>query len=298
LNSLPKTSRLMKLLKKSNSNLPLLGELWMGSSFLEKAGFTDTVENHFAIAQRLGHQLVCLPVAEERHFAQTLGYWYFQPADIPKKFQESTQCLGVVVDGPFQRLVGRLGLMEVLVMWGTDREQLNKEYMAEQEKALCLVEQCLEKDVDAVILADDLAGDQQPLIDPIELERVCTPFYDKVVSLIHDRGRPALLHCCGNLTEFISIFNSWKLDGLAAIQTSKNDIDLLDSHFNGILMTGIEADLLEKESPTAGEFDKLKSLVRRLASQKRLVLCTSAGLYSGYFWGRLQNIYKTLEEAV
>lgn len=63
-------------------------------------------------------------------------------------------------------------------------------------------------------------------------------------------------------------------------------------------MTGIEAALLEKESPTAGEFDKLKSLVRRLASQKRLVLCTSAGLYSGDFWGRLQNIYKTLEEAV
>lgn len=293
---LKKMNRLYELLGGNCPSLPK-GELWLSSGFLEKSGFEDTAENHFEIAAQLGHGVVCLPIAEEKRLDAVLGYRYFAPDDLHEKFKDKAVCFAVVIDGPFQRLVGRMGLMEVLMNWGRGGESIAKEYAVEQEIAIHLIGQCLHKGVDAVVIADDISGDMGPMIAPKELDKVCTPFYNIAVSMIHNAGAVALLHCCGNLTEFIHIFNSWRIDGLAAIQTTNNDINLLEGQFKGFFMAGIEAGLLSQETPSGDDIKTLQGFVSRFRAQKRLILASSCGLYSDEFWGRLQNIYNSLENA-
>jgi hypothetical protein len=91
------------------------------------------------------------------------------------------------------------------------------------------------------------------------------------------------------------LIKSWDFDGLAAIQICKNDLDLLDIETGGLLIAGIEATLLETDSPTLDEMETLKRFVTRLVKQKRLILSSSCGLYRSDFWGRFQRIYEELD---
>lgn len=288
--------RMRILLEKKDRHTVPKGEIWLGSSFLKSAGFEDTLDNHFRLATQLGQDLVCLPVAEKSQQNVSMGYRYFEPGELSTNLRNRTKLLAAVVDGPFQRMVNKRGLMEVLVSWVQDRESTMATYAAEQEITLMLIDRCLAKGVDAVILADDLSGNQAPLINPLDLDSVCTPFYAKAVSSIRDAGGLVFLHCCGNLEQLVPMITSWDLDGLAAIQISKNDIDLLDKEIGGILLAGIGATVLEKNSFSPDDIESLVQFVTRFANNGRLILCSNCGLYRSDFWGRLQAIYERLEK--
>jgi uroporphyrinogen-III decarboxylase len=185
--------------------------------------------------------------------------------------------------------------MQVLMSWAQDQESTRAAYADEQKIAMDLIDRCLERGVDAIILADDLAGEKAPFINPLELDSVCTPFYSRVVSSIRAAGCFVFLHCCGNLSQLLPLIKSWDFDGLAAIQICKNDLDLLDIETGGLLIAGIEATLLETDSPTLDEMETLKRFVTRFVKQKRLILSSSCGLYRSDFWGRFQRIYEELD---
>jgi len=287
--------RVKNLLKNSCRNSVPKGEVWVGSAFLKSAGLEDTLENHFCLAAQLGHDMVCLPLSEKPERNSSLGYRYFEPRELSSDFRDRTLFLSAVIDGPFQRMVNQRGLMEVLMGWTQDKASTLTAYAEERKTALELIDQCLEKAVDAIIFADDLAGEQAPFINPLELDTVCTPFYMQAVSSIRKAGVLVLLHCCGNLQQLIPLMKSWNLDGLAAIQVSHNDLGLLDKEIGGILIAGIEATLLEKDTPSPDEMEALKRFVAHYAAQERLILSSNCGLYRPDFWGRLQRIYRALE---
>lgn len=270
------------------------GEIWLGSAFIKSAGFDDTFDNHFRLAKILGHDMVCLSVSEKPHQSRNLGYRYFEPKEFSPNLRDRTRFLVAVIDGPFQRMVNKRGLMEVLVSWIKDRESTMVTYVAEQTIALDLVEQLLEKGADAIILADDFAGDQAPFMNPLELDKICTPFYTQAVSLIRKAGASVFLHCCGNLQQLLPMIKAWNLDGLAAIQISKNDPGHLDMELGGLFLAGIDATLLEMDSPSHDEMEALKRFVAHFAGHGRLILCSSCGLYRADFWGRIQSIYMKL----
>lgn len=286
--------RLKSLVSNKDHNSISRGEVWLGSAFIKSAGLDDTIDNHFRVAKQLGLDMVCLSVSENPHHNENLGYRYFQPKDIRSDFRDRTRLLAVVVDGPFQRMVNTRGLMEVLLSWVNDRESAIFTYAAEQKIALDLVEQMLEREVDTIILADDFAGDQAPFMNPIELDKICTPFYTQAVSLIRKAGASVFLHCCGNLQQLLPLIKAWNLDGLAAIQISNNDLGLLDTELGGLLMAGIDATLLETDTPSHDEIEALKRFVTHFAKHERLILCSSCGLYKSDYWGRIQRIYENL----
>ncbi len=290
-------TRLKKLLAKRDGCLVPKGEVWMGSAFMESAGLQDTLDNHFRLAEQLGQDMVCLSVSENPEQNADLGYRYFKPCDLSSDLGDRTRFLAAVIDGPFQRMVGRKGLMEVLMSWVRDIDSTKAVYAEEQKIALELIDRCLEKGFDAIILADDLAGDA-PFVNPLDLDLVCSPFYSQVVSSIRGAGRFVFFHCCGNLKQLVPLIKSWNFDGLAAIQVGNNDLDLLDSELGGLLIAGIEATLLEKDSVSRAEMDALKQFVARFAGQDRLVLSTSCGLYRSDFWGGVQRLYEELERDI
>lgn len=270
------------------------GEVWIGTAFLARAGLDDTLDNHFRIAGQLGQEMVSLPVSEKPEQNLDMGYRYFEHGELSSDLRERTRFLAAVVDAPFQRMVNRNGLMEVMMSLIQDRDSIIAAYAKEQRIALELMDRCLAKGVDAIILADDLAGDTAPFINPLDLEMLCTPFYTQAVPLIREAGGVAFLHSCGNLRQLVPLIKSWKLDGLAAIQICNNDMNLLEKELGCVLMAGIDAHLLGTDSPSPDEMEVLKRFVARVAGQGGLILCSSCGLYDPDFWGRFQQIYEEI----
>lgn len=293
--SMETARRLNQLLGSGNDSFLPKGEVWIGSDFLKRAGLTDTIDNHFRLARELNHDLVCLSVDKEPGYNETLGYRYFSPKEITADYRPLTTFLAAVVDGPFQRLVNKFGLMKILLQWMKDKESIVTNYTAEEETAFELVKHCLDTGVDAIIFADDLSGEQAPLINPIEIDTLCTPFYEKVVPLLKEKDALALLHCCGNLSQLLPMLVKWNLDGLAAIQMDKNDMSLIDKELGCLIFAGLEASLLEKENLLPEDMNALRNRLKHYAIQRRLVLCSSCGLYRPEFWDRVQSIYRVMK---
>lgn len=286
--------RMKSLLTNRGPHAVPRGELWIGSAFLAQAGLEDTLDNHFQIAAQLGHEMVCLPVSERPEQNVNMGYRYFAPGELSCDLRDRTRLLVAIIDGPFQRMVNQHGLMQVLMNWTEDKDSTLAAYAVEEQIALDLIARCLEKGFDAIILADDLAGEKAPFINPLELDTLCTRFYCRAVPFIRAAGLFVLLHCCGNLGQLVPLIKSWNFDGLAAIQIGKNDPELLDKEIGGLLIAGIEATLLETDIPTLDEMENLQRFVACFAKKERLILSSSCGLYRSDFWGRIQRIYEGL----
>jgi len=57
------------------------------------------------------------------------------------------------------------------------------------------------EDVGALVISDDLGFKTQTMISPDDLRRYVFPRHTKLAEIAHAKGKPCLLHCCGNLSE-------------------------------------------------------------------------------------------------
>lgn len=51
----------------------------------------------------------------------------------------------------------------------------------------------------ALMANDDWGFKTQTMLAPRDMRRYVVPWHRRIVAVIHDAGKPALLHCCGNL---------------------------------------------------------------------------------------------------
>lgn len=269
------------------------GELWLGTDCLSRAGFTNTLENHFRLVAQLGLDMICLPVTDDISDKPALGYRYFEYTGLKAAVRHSDRFVTAVLDGPFQELVNRMGLRGVLTSWVRKRQEMMRAYEMEQAKVLGLARRCLDQGVHALVIADDLAADQAPFISPKDIEVLCTSFYTQAVTAIHEATASAFLHSCGNLTLLIPLIKAWGFDGLAAVQHRAIDLTTLHQAFDSKLtvMAGIEADLLASDFPPPGALNEFERIVGTLAPRGGLILSSCCGLYSGDFLSRIEKIY-------
>lgn len=273
------------------------GELWLGTELFRHEGLEDTPDNHFCLAERLGHCVVCLSVADDPGRKPDLGYRYFRFEDIEKGLKTQALPLFAVVDGPFQEMVNQLGLMDILTRWVGDRDGLRAAYKAEAEKALGLVKRILELPVAGLVIADDLSSDGGPLVRPSDIDTLCRPFYRAVAEEAACRKVPVLLHCCGKLGALHPLFRDWQVNGFAAIQRRPNDFQgLYDRFDSGILiMGGIDAELLEAESLPAERLPGLREIMAARRESSDLILASSCGLYRAEHLQRIRQIYALVD---
>jgi len=268
------------------------GEVWLGTDLLKQAGYTDTLDNHFRMAEQLDQDMICLPIADGLTEYPALGYRYFQPAELEQAVKIGNQFVAAVVDGPFQTIVNQMGLMELLMGWARNRQDIIKAYEIEQKKTLGLISKCLAKGAQAIVITDDFAADQGPLINPKDIKKLCTPFYRQAVDEIHSADRYTLLHSCGKITRLTELFKTWNIDGLAAVQHGANN--LVDLHKlmgpNRIIMAGIDADLLENDPPQSME-SEFRGIIESFKSTGGLILSSACGLYNGRFLERIKKCY-------
>jgi hypothetical protein len=278
---------------RSAGTLPR-GELWLGTELLRKANLEDNLEGHLSLIERLGQDIICLPLSNGRTMNEALGYRYFDLHELAEVSGINNLLVIVLIDGPFQRLVDKRGLMNVLTGWRREREEFKKAYEQEQAAVGVLIRRSLDLPIGAVVIADDVAGERALFVGPDDLQELCSSFYTQVVSEIHSGHAYALLHSCGNITTLIPHLVSYGFDGLAAIQHRTNDLIALKKRYGSALtfMAGIEADVLEAEKLSSSDRKEYESIVRALFTGGGFILCSSSGLYAGGFLERVQELYR------
>jgi uroporphyrinogen-III decarboxylase len=282
---------------RSGGRIPR-GELWLGTELLKKADLVDDLQGHRALIERLGQDCLCLPLATAISMNKVLGYRYFSVRELAEASRMNDLFLMAVIDGPFQRLANKRGLMQVLTAWGRERHEVATAYEQELGAIAMLIKQCLERSVDAVIIADDWAGEHAPFFAPDDIQALFAPFYSQAVSEIHRGNAYALFHSCGNIQQVIPHLIAWGFDGLAAIQHRTNDLVSLKEKYGARLtvMAGIEAELLESEEPSLSTVEGYERLVRSLSRDGGFILCSCTGLYAGDFLERIRELYRIADE--
>jgi uroporphyrinogen-III decarboxylase len=273
------------------------GELWLGTELLQKADLEDDLQGHRALIERLGQDCLCLPLAATQSMNKAFGYRYFSVAELAEASRMNDLFLMAVIDGPLQRLVNKKGLMQVLIAWGRERQEVATAYEQERGAVALLLKQCLEIAVDAVIIADDWAGERGLFFAPEDVEAFFAPFYTQAVSEIHKGNAYALFHSCGNIQQVIPHLVAWGIDGLAAIQHRANDLIALKEHYGARLtvMAGIDAELLASEELSLSTVEQYEMLVRSLSRDGGFILCSCTGLYAGAFLERIRELYRIVD---
>lgn len=293
-------SKINKNINNNSVHCVAKSELWLGTQFLKQGGLTDTLDNHFRMVERLGHGMICLPVCENISNKPNLGYRYFQCKDLKEARLAGTEFVAAVVDGPFQELVNQMGLMEVLTGMVRNREEMVRVFEQKHEEILDLIKRCLDQGAHTVVIADDLAADRALLIRPADVEMLCGPFYDRAIPMIHSADAWAFFHCCGNITQLVPQIKAWEFDGLAAMQHRANDLVALYEMLgpNIVIMAGIEAELLDLDSPPEDVVNEFQRIIKSLAPVDCLILSSGCGLYSGDFFKRIQKIYSIADNCL
>jgi hypothetical protein len=281
-----------RIMQGSPSNMPR-GELWLGTELFKSLGLDDTVESHLVLAERLDHAMVCLSVSDHGAVSADSGYRYFTVKEVKQGIASGNKPVFAVIDGPFQALVNTLGLMNVLTGWMSDREEIVKAYRVESEKRLELIFRVLEHPPAAVVITDDMAFDNGPLIRPEDLATLCGSFYEKAIQCVHQISVPVLLHSCGNISKLIPTFKTWEIDGFAAIQSGLNDLEGLYRGFDSdiMVMAGIESDLLDAGSFSNSVIQQLDHLMSVMGTSGSLILSSSCGLYKREYLEQIKRIY-------
>jgi len=272
------------------------GELWIGADILERAGFEDNLDGRLKLINQLKQDMICLSTAREPNMNKALGYRYFPVSAIQEVLDTTDLFVMAVIDGPFQRVVEKGGLMKVLTGWVREKENILKAYENERANVENLLSRCLEHHVHGVVIADDLAGDQATFFDPLDIKRFFSPFYDRAVSKIHEAHAFTLFHSCGNISKIMPQLLSHGFDGLAAVQDRTNDLMSMKARYGSqlVLMGGIEGEILEKEELSPSDLGNLEGLLNSLAQNGGFILSSSCGLYSGRFLERVGAIYSLI----
>jgi hypothetical protein len=274
------------------------GEVWLGTDLLRMANLEDNLKGHLSLIKHLGQDILCLPISNEISINKAFGYRYFSLKDLEEASRMRDLFLAALIDGPFQRLAEKKGLMKILTEWKRERHEVAMEYEKERAEVDILIKRCLELSVDAVIIADDLAGERSTFVDPHDIQDLFSPFYTQVVSEIHTSHSYALFHSCGNITMLIPQLVSYGFDGLAAIQHRTNDLISIKEKYGSslTLMAGIDAEILEGPEISLSGLKEYERLVHSLAPGGGFIICSCSGLYSGDFLERIQELYRIADE--
>jgi uroporphyrinogen decarboxylase len=271
------------------------GELWINSEVLERAQIRDDLEGHLTLRQRLGMDLLSLPLSSGERYNLSQGYRYFNLDDVREAVRHSDLFVMVVLDGPFQKLTSAKGLMTVLSEWKESKEALREQCRKEGEAVQQLVAPCLRAGIEAFVLADDLAYEQSTYFSPKDFEETLVPFYSMAVDSIHAGGARALFHSCGNIRGFIPQLRSSGFDGFAACQIRHLARVSFPEEHRSFILGGIEPEHLESRTFDKGHQQVFQRSMQDLARGGGLILGSSCGLYRHEFLDRIKLLYQLVE---
>ena len=86
-------------------------------------------------------------------------------------------------------------------------------------------------DIDFVYLADDIADNKGPFLQPRLMEELWLPRAAYILEPIHARHIPVAFHCCGNLTQIMPWLIQLGVSAVQPVQPNCNDIYALKKQY-------------------------------------------------------------------
>ncbi len=106
--------------------------------------------------------------------------------------------------------------------------------------------------VGAMISNDDWGFKTQTMLSPADMRKFVFPWHKKIARAIHESGRPAILHSCGQLKEVADdIIDDMKYDGRHSFEDAIQPVeDAYEEYGRRIaILGGIDLDFVVRASP-------------------------------------------------
>ena len=277
-----------------SSRLPR-GELWIGTEIFLERQMEDSIDSHISLCHEMEMDLISIPVCWSE--SGDLGYRTFNPLEI-QKATESDLFVIAVVSGPFQRLVDKKGLRQVLADVAGDVVEAQQAVVQEAKHLQSLIETCTYRRASAVVIAEDIAYDQGGFFTNAVFQELLYPIYRYLVDDIHHCGAFAVFHSCGNITSVFSDIVSSGFDGLSCQVECLDLLSLKRAYGNQLtLFTGLNRDLLDTINMSPKQKQQYIGNVIYLGEGGGFVLSSSSGLHSSNMVDNLQMLYHLADAA-
>lgn len=274
------------------------GELWVYDRVLGDLHVSCNLGEHALLRRAAGMDLWFFPVGEGEPAYP--GYRTFRPdemgllADLPPP-----RLLGLVVDGPLEREIRRVGLegaLEPLAVAAAGPRPTGA-FDGAVDDILSLVRASADVGV-AVVVADDLAGRDGPLAHPAALRAALMPAYARLAAGIRATGRLALFHSDGAVAEVAGLLAAAGFDGLAGYQIECYDASRAPRGLgrDWLLIGGLPAAWTAEGPPAAAACRAHLRHLSRTAGPS-WALATSTGIGDGVAWRNLLRCYAALDAA-
>jgi uroporphyrinogen decarboxylase len=290
--------RMMAALEHQAQNYIPRGELWLGREVFNKfqSSGEKFLQSHIQLCRESGMDFISLPV--KMPASEQLNYNRFSLDEIQEAAAQSDLFTCVVIDGPFQQLVNKMGLEAALTSLtqnsGTERL---KETARVTRDLIC---ESIERGVNAVVIADDIAFRRSTYANPQILRDNLFVLYQSMIDHVHKKNCFATFHSDGNITSIIDDLINCGFDGLAGCEPECLDLILLKKKFGSKItfITGIQADLLYADQLTSTQKHNFIKKINALGENGGFVLCSATGVSSTKALERLKNIYLWADEAL
>jgi len=281
------------------------GELWLYDRVFHDVGLPVGIAGQWRLRSAAGMDRWCLPIGEAPDAVP--GYRSYRPEELPMLRElQPAPFLGLIVDGPLEREIRRVGLTEALAPLAAARRghapaapaaRGAQPFGAATAAALALIRATAGWG-EAVIVADDIAGGDRLLASPRALSRTLLPRYAELAAAVHDTRRLALFHSDGALGEFLRPLRRAGFDGLAAYQPEALSAPGIRARAGAdcLRLGGIPAEWVRSGAlPSQTE---VRAHLRSLTEGGGcLGLATSCGIEDGAAWQRLMACYALLDGA-
>lgn len=108
--------------------------------------------------------------------------------------------------------------------------------------------------VGAVISNDDWGFNNQTMLSPADMRRYVFPWHERIVSVIHAAGKPAILHSCGNLEPVMDdIIDGMGYDGKHSYEDKIEPVEEAYERYGKriAILGGLDLDFVCRSTPEA-----------------------------------------------
>ncbi len=191
----------------------------------------------------------------------------------PKIEKELPEGMKFIVKGPggvLENILFITGFDNLCYMLADDLDLAKEIFNRIGEKLIKYYTLALEFDcVGAAIVNDDWGFNTQTMLSPSDMRKYVIPWNKKIVKLIHDSGRPAIMHSCGMLGEVMDdIIDDIGFDAKHSYEDNIQPVEIAYEKLQGriAVLGGIDLDFVCRKTPEE-IYNRSKSMLER-ASQR------------------------------
>lgn len=155
--------------------------------------------------------------------------------------------------GVFENLVDLMGFEELCYQMVDEPEFVQRVADGIGSRILRYYERMLDHDcVGAVVVNDDWGFKTQTMVAPEQLRRFVFPWHKRIVEMVHARGRPAILHSCGQMRDvWEDIIEDMKFDAKHSFEDAILPVEQAYEQLHGriAVLGGLDVDFLCRSTP-------------------------------------------------